>query len=97
MSKAELKEITPLPWFCRPSAMFQRELREQCKERRREEFEVYLNRLVTEDAPLTRENYYFAFVFLELPIEVYKSWYLYTQRYSDQERLVKMQERLQAE
>ena len=63
--------------------MFSRKLTDKCKESRRKEFEDYLNKLVTEYAPLTRENFYFAFVFLELPIQVYKNWYLYTELYSD--------------
>ena len=90
VSKEDLKKIAPLPWFFRPSAVFSRELTDSAKENRRKEFETYLQSLVTRDAMLTRENYYFAFVFLELPLSVYKNWYLYSERYSNDDKQVKM-------
>ena len=54
--------------------------------------------MVTTDAKLTRESYYFAFVFLELPLSVYKNWYLYSERYvKDEDKFLKMQERQNVE
>ena len=93
-----MKAIAPLPWFFRPSALFSRELTESAKENRRKEFESYLQALVTKDVKLTRESYYFAFVFLELPLSVYKNWYLYSERYvKDVDKFLKMQERQNVE
>ena len=88
LTKEELKQISPLPWFFRPSAVFSRELTESAKENRRKEFETYLRSIVLDNAMLTQENYYLAFVFLELPLSVYKNWYIYSERYSSDEKLL---------
>ena len=42
LTKSEIAEIPSMPWFFRPLALFQRELPEKEKEKRRAEFEEYL-------------------------------------------------------
>ena len=92
LDKHYAKEIPDLPWFFRPLALFSRELSSSAKEGRRQEFEEYLQKVV--DCDIARENYFLAFHFLELPIKVFKQWYIY--RITDSEnRDYKIIEKLQ--
>ena len=71
-------------------ALFQRELSDKEKEKRREEFQTYLQKVL--DCDLARENSYLAFKFLQLPISVYTKWYLYQETDSEiKDLLIKFQ------
>ena len=79
-----------MPWFFRPLALFQRELPKKEKDKRRLEFQEYLQQVL--DCGLVRENFELIFNFLQLPMCVYKNWYLYRETDSDNyEILVKFQ------
>ena len=90
LNKLELAEVPKFPWFFRPLAIFQRELPDKEKEKRRRELEKYLQKVL--ECMYIRENYILAFKFLELPIRVFKNWYLYQETDCDNyELLIKFQ------
>lgn len=57
-------------------ALFQRQLKKSAQENRRREFQNYLRSLLK--CELVRENYHLFVDFLELPLTMYRDWYVHS-------------------
>jgi hypothetical protein len=68
--------------------MITRELSNSAKENRRKAFQVYLRKVLIHQ--MTKENYYLIITFLELPLQIYKEWYIHCEMLNELKSKIKI-------